>query len=231
MSQLTDMIHAHGPEKLAKELEANPEFAVMNLMWSGPEQLIPMCNAMQWQTVDDVVAWVGRVNAALGKPGTFVDLVDPVVTLDIKTLPVITWPKIHEALAMQLSLDTDLQIHHGDATYRLLTKQQWTELAAKCPSKRKKWVADLHDCDDHVKHFLGWLASKSLGNLAAGNVVTRHYVGSTPSGSHALVAVLDIEHKVWLIEPQSGLLFSPAEAVRLGSNFFANRMTVARVFF
>ena len=232
MSELTDFIKAYPPDRLAIDLRADPAFELLNLLWVSPKELAPMCDDMGWQTVDDVVAWVGGVSSAIGNTKEFISRVAPSVDFDVHGMADIPWHDIHVALSLQTTLAADLKIHQSDAHYRLPTRAQWVELASKCPvSRRPHSRNELMDCDDFAKAFIGWLASIGLGNCAAGFVGTRHYRDALITGGHALVAVLDNTKTVWMIEPQTGVLHAPSESARLGGNWLANRLEVAIAIF
>lgn len=228
---VADYINQHGPAAVARAIEADPAFSVFNLMWGAPEEILPACQRLGLTTVDDVVGWVHRVNAAVGNPQAFVSNVDPDLKLDMAAMPTIQWPDIHKAVAEQCKTTDHFFLDHSDRTYRLPTKAQWDAIAAACPSHRRRHSrSEAHDCDDFVRHFQGWLASKGYGNLAHGFAATLHYRGTAFQGGHAVVLCVDADRKVWQIEPQAGKLFA-ADYAKLGGFFLADTVRLARLYF
>ena len=228
---LSDYINQHGAQSVARLVANDPAFSVFNLMWNSADEILPACQQMGLNTVDDVISWVHRVNQAIGNHGVFASIVDPDVSIDVNSLQQIKWADIHAAIAKSFVLEDGFFISNSDSAYRLPTKAQWEELASKCPSKRKRHAqTEAHDCDDFAKHFLGWLASKGLGNLACGQITTIHKMGTSILGAHAVCIVIDSDKNVWQIEPQNGKLY-PANYAKLGGFIFADRITLARCFF
>lgn len=232
MSALTDQIRDFGPEATAEALTAMPDMALFNLAWSTPAEIIPAVDALGLDSIDAVTAWTNRVNTAFGlSRDAFVALVDPPVTMRLQSMPTIDFAEVHKAIAAQCSLRDDFRIDQSDRTYRLPTKGQLEQLAATCPIKRRKWVADSNDCDDFVKGFLGWLAFNGLGNIAAGFCsITSYDASGAMVGGHAVVLAMDDSLKLWFIEPQNGRLYEPTYA-KLGGYFLAKSVKLARVFF
>lgn len=230
MSQLTDAIRDAGPDNVAAAIRNDPTWAVFNLMWDQPSQLIPACEAMAWTTVEEVLAWVQATNAAVGDAKAFSMLVDPEAPVDMAGMKTIAWPKLHETIHATGLLAPDCLLHNSDGTYHLPTKAQWEAIAAACPSKRFKHSrSEALDCDDHVRIALGWLSSKGLGNCAAAMVATRHYMHLVLVGAHAVILVWDDTLTCWQWEPQAGTLH-PVTYPKLGGAFLATRLEYARVF-
>jgi len=230
MSQLTDAIREVGPAAAAAAIANDPTWRVFNLLWTTPEEIIPACDKMGWQTLDDLVSWLQRVNLAVGDAAAFEYLVDPPAPASIGGMKTIAWPKLHESIFATGLLSTDCLLHNSDGQYHLPTKVQWDAIAAACPTKRRKAAGgELYDCDDFVRAAQGWLAQKGLGNLAAAFAATRHYLGATATGGHAVVLVWDANLTPWQWEPQTGILH-PAAYPKLGGNFLAQRVEYARVF-
>ena len=189
---IADYIKQQGSQQVAKALSGDSYFAVFNLLWNSPDEILPACQRMNLVTTDDVLNWVNRVNVAVGDPKLFADAVDPDINLDIFSLPTIQWRDIHAAIAKDCKLADGYFLDHSDASYKLPTKEQWELIAKTCPSSRKRHtLTDTHDCEDFSKHFLGWLASKGLGNLACGQVVTLHYQGARVLGGHSVILAMD----------------------------------------
>lgn len=230
MSELTDAIRAAGPAAVADMLRNDPAWRVFNLLWEDPQEIIPAVERMGLTTLDAVVDWVQRVNAAVGNTAAFETLVDPAVPVTRMGMHIIPWPRLHEAIHATGLLAADCFLHNSDAEYRLPTKAQWDAIAAACPAARRKHSrSDVHDCDDFVRHAMGWLASHGMGNLAHAFGGTRHYRGETLTGGHAIVLVWDSTLTPWQWEPQAGRLF-PADYAKLGGNIFATRVEYARIF-
>jgi|GEM_PF-5703968 len=228
---VADYINQHGALAVAKTLESDAAFSVFNLMWGAPEEILPACQRLNLVTVDDVLAWVHRVNAAVGNPQAFISNVDPEFTIDLGSLPLIQWPDIHAAVAAQCKTTSHFFLDHADRAYRLPTKAEWDLIAQTCPAKRRKHSGtETHDCDDFARHFQGWLAAKGLGNVAHGFASTLHYRGDTLHGGHAIVLCVDADRTVWQIEPQNGKLY-PASYAQLGGFFLADTVRLARLYF
>lgn len=231
MSELTDAIRAAGPEAVAAGIAGDPTFRVFNLLWNSPEELIPACDRMGWQTLDELLAWVRGVNAAIGKTETFEELIDPQVSMFLAHMPTVDMPTIHAAIVAQCKLREDFFIDQSDALYHLPTKSQWDFLAASCPIKRRKWTAEVMDCDDFTNAFRGWLAGKGLGNLAQGFCgMTMYDYQDNLMGGHAVALVMDDTRKLWFLDPQPGKLFEVTNP-RLGGMIFAKSAKLARVYF
>lgn len=230
MSALTDAINAAGPEQVAAAIKDDPAWAVFNLMWDQPSQIAPACDAMGWQTVDEVLAWVNATASAIGDARAFSLLVSPEAPASLVGMKKVAWLRLHEAIHATGLLASDCLLHNSDAEYHLPTKQQWEAIAQACPSKRWKHAGnDALDCDDHVRMALGWLSSKGLGNCAAAFTATRHLVGTQVTGGHAVVLVWDDTLTPWQWEPQRGTLH-PVTWPKLGGNFLAQRVEYARIF-
>jgi len=233
MSQLSDLIRTYPPEKLAPELRAYPDFRILNLLWSDPSQLIPMCEKMGWNTVEDVSAWVVKVNAAIGNTSAFVSMIDPHIDIDYDALARVDFAAIHRAVNEQCNIRSDVWFDQSDATYRLPTKEMLQKLATEFPGRTRKWLDTRHDCDDYVRQFLGWLAANGVGNLACAFCTQTPYRSGSMIGGHATVIAVDNLLKVWIIEPQDGVLYEPKsiQAARLGGYWTADSMKLARVYF
>ena len=186
---------------------------------------------MGWQTVQEVVAWVQSVNIAIHNQAAFVDLVDPIVAFKLEGLPKTDMPTIHKAIVDQAKTRDDFFIDQSDASYHLPTKAQWDHLASICPINRRKWVAEIGDCDDYARAFMGWLAINSLGNLAHGFCsLTMYDFGGTLIGGHAVVLVMDDTKKMWFLDPQSARLYEVTYP-NLGGAIFGKTVKIARAFF
>ncbi len=233
MSLLTDAIQAAGPANVAALIAKDPDFRVFNLLWNSPEELVPACERMGWQTLDDLIAWLHATNAAISNREAFEALIDPPVELDYWSIPTtLQWRDIDLAMATDFTRRDDFFRDHSDASYRAPTKAQWDVIAAACPSMRRKHSGnDVHDCDDFARHAWGWLAQKGLGNLAAGFCGTTAYRAGKMIGAHAAVLVVDNEKKCWVWEPQAGRLFAPQDAIKLGGYFLADEIRLTRAYF
>lgn len=231
MSELSEAIEAFGTERLAEVLSSQAEFQVLNLTWSTADEIIPALASMGFTTLDQVLTWVRNVNAALGNPSAFVYLIDPPVPVSLAGMPTVDMPVIHQAIVDQGKTRDDFFIDQSDRTYCLPTKAEWDLLAATCPVKRRKWVAESFDCDDFSRAFLGWLAMNGLGNTAAGFcAITMYDFGGTLIGGHAVVLVMDADKKLWFLDPQTAKLYEVTYP-KLGGAIFGKTVKIARAFF
>lgn len=233
MSSLKEFITNYPIETLVDDLKNNKDMQVFNLLWKDSSQLLQIAEKFNWQTEQDVWNWVIAVNSAIGKVDEFVALIDPSINLPpYSTLPTIAWTDIHQLFNSQMAISSSAKIHNSDGTYRLLTKEQWTQVAALCPSHRFKHSrSEQLDCDDFVQIFRGWLAEKGYGNCAAGLIGTLHYFNGNMSGGHATIGVIDTDRKVWIIEPQTGKIYAPNDVPKLGGNILANKAEIVLMIF
>lgn len=233
MSQLTDAIEQAGPANVAALIANDPAWRVFNLLWTAPEEIVPVCNRMGWQTLDDLIAWVHAMTGAVGNVEAFEALIDPPLPgIDYWQLTNLQWRDIDQAMALQFTRRDDFFRDHSDASYRAPTKAQWDVIAAACPSHRRKHSGnDVFDCDEFARMAWGWLAQKGLGNLAAGYCATTAYRAGKMIGAHAVVLVVDNEKKCWVWEPQAGRLFAPQDAIKLGGYFLADEIRLTRAYF
>ena len=230
MSELSDAIREAGPQTVARAIKDDPEWQVFNLLWSAPEEIAPACDKMGWQTLDELLAWVRSVNAAVSKQLAFVDLIDPIIPFTLEGLPTTDMPVIHKAIVDQATVRDDFFIDQSDARYHLPTKSQWDMLAKACPINRRQWVAETMDCDDYARAFMGWLATKGLGNLAQGFcAITSYGADGAMCGGHAVVLVMDNTYKLWFLDPQTARLYEVTYP-RLGGAIFAKSVKIARAF-
>lgn len=232
MSQLSEAIMASGRENVAKMLKENPMWRIFNMLWTTPEDIIPVCHAMGFETVEDLVTWAARVNAAMAETAqTFERLIDPPLDVNLGLLPSIPFSAIHKAIAEQCLLREDFFIDHSDAAYRLPTKAQWEQIGKAFPARGRKWVASTFDCDDFTRAFVGWLSMRGLGNLAVAFCgITPYDAAGTLLGGHAVALVMDSDKKLWFLEPQDGKLYPPTYSI-LGGFFAAKTVKLARVYF
>lgn len=231
MSALTDAIREAGPHAVARAIKDEPDFQVFNLLWNSPEELIPACDKMGWQTLDELLAWVRSVNAAVHNQLAFVDLIDPGVPFSLEGMPTTDMPTIHKAIVDQTQTRDDFFIDQSDAAYHLPTKAQWEMLARLCPVNRRAWVANTFDCDDQANMFRGWLAAKGLGNLAQGFCgLTMYDFNGAMIGGHAVVLVMDDTHKLWFLDPQTARLYEVTYP-KLGGAIFGKTVKIARALF
>jgi len=231
MTALQDAIREAGPQAVAAMVRDNPDFRVFGLLFATPEELIAACDAMEWQTLDELLEWVRKTNDAIGNTASFVNLIAPPIPFTLAGLPTTDMPTIHAAIAAQCKLTAEFRVDQSDINYRLLSKSQWELLAKLCPINRRGWVAETMDCDDYVNAFRGWLASHGLGNLAQGfGGLTLYDLFGGIVGGHAVVIVMDDTHKLWYLDPQPGKLY-PVDYARLGGFITAKTVRVARAFF
>lgn len=230
MSALTDAIAAADPYAVARTIKSDPDWQVFCLLWDAPEEIIPACDRMGWQTLDELLRWVQDGNAAIRNTQAFAELVDPRVPFELEGARV-DMPVIHQAIVDQASTREDFFIDQSDRSYVLLTKQQWEQLAQLCPVRRRKWVSETLDCDDYVNAFRGWLATKGFGNAAQGFCgLTMYDATGSMIGGHAVVLVMDDTRKLWFLEPQNGRLYDVTYP-RLGGMIFAKSVRIARAYF
>lgn len=230
MSPLAKDIADAGPKNVAALVEQDPDFAVFGLLWQQPGRIIPACERMGWQSLGDLLSWVQRVNEAMGDTAqAFVELVDPPAPLALAGLPTAPWAELHKAIHATGLLAHDCLLDQSDALYHLPTKAQWDAIAAACPSQHWKHAGnETLDCDDHVRIAMGWLSAKGLGNCAAARAATRHKLGTTVIGGHAVVLVWDDTLTPWQWEPQKGTLH-PVAFAKLGGHTLAQNIVYARV--
>jgi len=231
VSELTDAIRAADPYAVARGIKDDPTFAVFNLLWKTPDEIILAVEKMGWKTLDEMLKWVQEVNAAIRNTLAFEELIDPPVALTLDGMECVDMPTIHKAIAAQAALRTDFFIDQSDAKYRLATREQLEHLAAICPVRRRKWIAETGDCDDFVNAFRGWLATNGLGNLAQGFCgLTMYDSNGQIIGGHAVVLVMDSTRKMWFLEPQDGRLYEVTYP-RLGGMIFSKSVKIARAYF
>lgn len=231
MSALTDAIREAGPDAVARVIAGDPDWRLFNLLWSTPEEIIPACDRMDWQTLDELVAWVQAVNAAMPNRAEFVELVDPAIPFTLDGMPTTDMPTIHKAIVDQAKLTAEFRIDQSDNWYRKPKKAQWELLAQLCPINRRKWVAETGDCDDYARAFQGWLASHGLGNLVNGFCGLTHYdLFGNIVGGHACVLVMDDTGKLWNLDPQTARLYEVTNP-RIGGFLTAKSVRIARAFF
>lgn len=231
MTALQDAIREAGPQAVAAMVRDNPDFRVFGLLFATPEELIAACDAMEWQTLDELLEWVRKVNAAIGNTATFVNLIDPPIPFTLEGMQTVDMPVIHAAIAAQCMLTAEFRIDQSDKLYHLPSKAQWETLAQLCPISRRNWVAEVGDCDDYVTAFRGWLSMHGLGNLAQGfGGLTMYDLFGGVCGGHAVVLVMDDTRKLWFLDPQPGKLFE-VTFPRLGGIITAKSVKVARAFF
>ena len=233
MTALTDAIQAAGPANVAAVIGNDPSWRVFNLLWNSPEEIIPACEKMGWKTLEDLIAWLHTTTNAVGNAQAFEALIDPPLPgIDYWQLPTIQWRDIDIAMATDFTRREDFFRDHSDASYRAPTKAQWDQIAAACPSMRRKHSGnDVHDCDDFARYAWGWLAHKGLGNLAAGFCSTTAYRSGNMIGGHAVLLVVDSSKKAWAWEPQNGKLYAPKDAIKLGGHLLADEIRLARAYF
>ncbi|MCR4333913.1 MAG: hypothetical protein NUV60_02800 [Patescibacteria group bacterium] len=221
------------PTTLSKVLLQQDDWKIFNLLWTDPGQISQACDAMGWQTTEEVIAWVARVNTAVGNTQTFVSLIDPPTRVDYDLLPSIEWARIHEAIVAQCNIRDDFFVERSDAVYRLPTKAQLDYLAQACPIRRRTWAQERMDCDDYARAFIGWLASNGIGNIVNGFAATTAYRQGELQGGHAVVLVMDDTRALWALDAQQGRLYAPKsrEAAKLGRYILADEMRVARAYF
>lgn len=229
LSELTEAINAAGADTVAATILADPVWAIFNLTWRRPAEIALVCDRLGLRTLDDVVQWVQRVNAAVGDAQAFAQLVNPAPAVALADCKQIAWPDIHLALANTGLLAADAMLHQSDATYHAPSVDVWRQVAAACPASRHGYKPETMDCDDYVNAARGWLATHGLGNLAAFFCATRHYRDANLLLGHAVVLVVDETMTPYQWEPQSGVIH-PITFPRLGKAWLANRVELARVF-
>lgn len=238
MTQLTDLISTYGPERLAKDLQANKDFRIFNLLWNEPSQIIPLVNSMGWQTVEDVVKWVNSINGAFGQEyriRRFCELIEPELSFKTDNLPKSNFADIQQAVRNGCPIHPECDFLAQDKDYVLLTQQQIAETAQKFRLQPRKYRAEVLDCDDFTRLYRGWLSEVGLGNAAIGEVHTWYYQPGETSAStaHSMAIAVDASRKVWFVEPQNGSMFDPrgTNARFIGGNLTAAKYDVGRVVF
>lgn len=227
-SELTEAINAAGADTVAATILADPVWAIFNLTWRRPAEIALVCDRLGLRTLDDVVQWVQRVNAAVGDAQAFVQLVNPTPAVALADCKQIAWPDIHLALANTGLLATDAMLHQSDATYHAPSVDVWRQVAVACPASRHGYKAEVMDCDDYVNVARGWLAGHGLGNLAAFFCATRHFRDQSILRGHAVVLIVDDGGTPHQWEPQTGQIY-PITYPKLGGAWLANRLEIAHV--
>lgn len=105
----------------------------------------------------------------------------------------------------------DVEFVRADATYNLFSKDDWvTILDVIHPLVKEaltRWEADISDCDNwsNVTSAFVSIAFKKSGYFKQGAFAIAHTVADEPS-RHAYNLFVDLDHKVWLYEPQNNTL-------------------------
>jgi len=94
------------------------------------------------------------------------------------------------------------KLYLADVDYYLCPKQDVEEFLAEDPTDQERYVTEVFDCDDFSFRLMGQFHTKPYSALA---------FGIAWSSVHAYNVFIDIEGKVWIIEPQTDELIEPNE--------------------
>jgi hypothetical protein len=231
---ISDYIAHYGADSVAATLRTQPAFAVFNLCWHAPADILPACNALGLATVEQAQAYALNLHNAIGNGAQFAALARPTVPLDLDLMAGIRWTDIHAAVRATglLAPDNDLDINNGDRSYLMPTLAEWEALARAFPGRNRRHTGsgERHDCDDFTKEFLGWLSSLGYGNLSGGRCCLRMFDPVRVLGGHALVLIITADAGIRWLEPQGGIVY-PLTRTQLGGFMFATRVQIGELIF
>lgn len=224
---IADYIRQHGADAVAAALLGDPNFAIFNLCWHAPADILPACNALGLTTVEEASAFALSLKS--DKASTFASLARPKPPV-ASDAPVTVWPEIHNLFGDAGLLAPSALVTHSDRNYLKPSYDEVVALAAAFPGKNRKWREEIHDCDDFTDEFLGWLASIGYGGYAFGFAGILLYSGDTLLGGHAVAAVLTRDRGLQWVEPQGGTVL-PLDYKRFAGQWFCNRVLVHSLIF
>ena len=96
--------------------------------------------------------------------------------------------------------------HNSDAHYKLIDIEHFKKWLKLNPVNSKTYELETHDCDNFSKELLGDVSHWDPA-LAFAEVWMRPPGG----GCHALNAIIDLDKKLWLVEPQTDQIFKPTK--------------------
>ena len=105
----------------------------------------------------------------------------------------------------------DVEFVRADAQYNLFSKEDWvTMLTAIHPLVKEaltRWTVDISDCDNYSSVMSAFvsIAFKKSGYSKQGAFAIAH-TSSDEYSRHAYNLFVDLDHKVWLYEPQNNTL-------------------------
>ena len=148
------------------------------------EQVANVCSRAGYNTVEELTTAItsGRLD--------FIKLSErkPI----IKTTEQVNHDTIRDAIQRSkgYKASPNVRWYQKDMSYHLLTEDDLNEILLYTPDLTKQYRATVNDCDDFQKQYLGWLASKGLGNVSIGFCSTLHLNGGVVKGSHAACFVV-----------------------------------------
>ncbi len=227
MSELTDYIEQHGATVVAAQLRDSPDFRILNMMWKSPADLIPLADAMGWQTLADVSAWV-TASLSVRNPEQFIKQALAPCSLTMQPYYYLPWTYLDSAIAEQCVRATDFWRSNSDKFYRVPTLAQLQTIAQECWSHRFQGGGEEFDCDDFVNIARGWLSSNRMGDLSAGKCIIRLFAGTELLAGHAVLMALSRESTIspmvchWW-EPQNGQTY-PVSFTQFAGRTDCNRI-------
>lgn len=223
-SELTDAIARTGAARVQADLQAagntHAGWKLLNLLWPEPQMIAPAADALGLTTMAQAQQLADQLRDAVGMPrATALErLLNPALPgINLADLQRVEFTTIHRAVVAQTRQRADFAIHQSDRYYHLPTRAMLEQIAAAQPFTARQWTEETQDCDDFARMFLGWLASKGLGNLAIGFAGLTYYGwGGEVLGGHAVAMAVDDTGAVWFIDPRVRGLHSPM-GFRLGA--------------
>ena len=105
----------------------------------------------------------------------------------------------------------DIEFVRADTSYNLFSKEDWVKiLTAVHPLVKEaltRWTVDVADCDNYSSVMSAFvsIAFKKSGYSKQGAFAIAH-TSSDEYSRHAYNLFVDLDHKVWLYEPQNNTL-------------------------
>jgi len=90
----------------------------------------------------------------------------------------------------------------SDNDYKTTTKEELIRFLKEDITDDWTYVSEYMDCDDFSYSIMGQLSNPEWGALPFGILWT-----STPNGGHAVNCFIDNDREVWILEPQTDVLF------------------------
>lgn len=224
---ISSYIAIHGEDAVATALQSDPNFAIFNLCWHSPADILSACNALGLTTVEEASAFAlslksdkAAVFAALARPR-------PILSPDA---PVTVWPEIHNMFGDAGLLAPTAKVDHSDRNYKKPSYDECVALANAFPGRNRKYIAEALDCDDYVDEFIGWTSGLGYGGYAFGFAAIMLYNNDYALAYHAVVSVLTRDRGLMWIEPQGGHVL-PLDYKMFAGQWFCNRVLTHRLIF
>jgi len=136
--------------------------------------------------------------------------------LEEDNLESFNWPKIPNYSYASYDVSGvrdfyDIEFVRADVQYHLFSKEDWvTMLTAIHPLVKEaltRWTVDISDCDNYSSVMSAFvsIAFKKSGYSKQGAFAIAH-TSSDEYSRHAYNLFVDLDHKVWLYEPQNNTL-------------------------